>query len=79
VENGAITINMKDGRTVSGRTKPAKGSPKNPMTYEDVAEKFRANAEFAKWPAQKAEFIIEQVKSMEEVSDVSKLTWAFTS
>jgi hypothetical protein len=59
--------------TVAGR------SPKNPMTYEEVAEKFRANAEFAKWPAQKAEFIIEQVKSMEKVSDVSKLTWAFTS
>ena len=29
--------------------------------------------------AQKAEFIIEQVQSMEKVSDVSKLTWAFTS
>jgi 2-methylcitrate dehydratase PrpD len=79
VENGAITINMKDGRTVCGRTKPAKVSPKNPMTWEEVVEKFRANVEFAKWPAQKAEFIIEQVKSMEKVSDVSKLTWALTS
>jgi 2-methylcitrate dehydratase PrpD len=79
VENGAIAIHMKDGSNISGHTKPAKGSPKNPLTYEEVAEKFRANAEFAKWPAQKAEFIIDQVKSMEKVSDVSKLTAAFTS
>jgi 2-methylcitrate dehydratase PrpD len=79
VENGAIAIHMKDGSNISGHTKPAKGSPKNPLTYEEVAEKFRANAEFAKWPAQKAEFIIDQVKSMEKVSDVSKVTAAFTS
>jgi 2-methylcitrate dehydratase PrpD len=43
VENGGITIYMKVGRVISGRTKPAKGSPKNPMTYEEVAEKFRRN------------------------------------
>lgn len=79
VENGAITIHMKDGRKISGRTKAAKGSPKNPMTYEEVAEKFRANAEFAKWPTQKVEFIIEQIKSMEKVLDLSKFTSACTS
>lgn len=57
VENGAISIHMKDGRIISGRARPAQGSPKNPMTFVEVAEKFRANAEFATWPAQKAEFI----------------------
>ncbi len=78
VEDGAITIHMKDGRTITGRTQPAKGSPKNPMTYEEIAEKFRSNAEFAKWPAEKAEYVIEQVKSLENLSDVSKLTLALT-
>jgi 2-methylcitrate dehydratase PrpD len=65
---------MKDGRLISSRTEPAKGSPENPMTYEEVAEKFRGNAEFAKWSSQKAESIIEQVQSLESASDMSRLT-----
>ena len=43
-------IQMKDGRVLSAPTDPAEGSPRNPMTYEEVADKFRTNAEFAKWP-----------------------------
>ena len=54
VEQSILKIYMKDGRVISGRTEPAKGSPENPMTYEEVADKFRGNAEFAKWPSQKA-------------------------
>lgn len=79
VETGGITIHMKDGRVIKGRTGPSKGSPKNPMSYDEVAEKFRGNAEFAKWPAPKTEFIIESVKSLENVSDVSGITAALTS
>jgi hypothetical protein len=43
-----------------------------------VADKFRGNAEFAKWPAQKAESVIELVKSIERAPDVSRLTEALT-
>jgi hypothetical protein len=67
---------MKDGRVISGRTQPAKGSPENPMSYEEVADKFRGNAEFAKWPPQKAESVIAQVKSLEAAPDMSRLTAA---
>ena len=49
------------------------------MTYEEVADKFRGNAEFAKWPARKAESIIGLVKSLERESNVSRLTAALTS
>ena len=76
VEQSGLKIYMKDGRVLSGATQPAKGSPENPMTYEEVADKFRGNAEFAKWPKQKAESVIEQVKSLEAAPDVSRLTAA---
>ena len=65
-----------DGKVISGRTEPAKGSPENPMTYEEVADKFRGNAEFAKWPSQKAESVIEVVKSLEGAPDMTRLTAA---
>ena len=76
VEQSGLKIYMKDGRVIFGVTQPAKGSPENPMTYEEVADKFRGNADFAKWPKQKAESVIEQVKSLETAADVSKLTAA---
>ena len=45
-----LRIHMKDGKVYSGRAEFAKGSPSNPMSYEEVADKFRGCAEFAKWP-----------------------------
>jgi hypothetical protein len=65
---------MKNGKVISGRTEPAKGSPENPMTFEEVADKFRGNAEFLKWPSQKAETVIGLVKSLETVPDMSRFT-----
>jgi 2-methylcitrate dehydratase PrpD len=76
VEQSILKIYMKDGKVISGRTEPAKGSPENPMTYEEVADKFRGNAEFVKWPKQKAESVIELVKSLESAPDMSRLTAA---
>jgi len=43
------------------------------MSYEDVTDKFRGCADFAKWPSQKAEAIVETVKSLERISDISDL------
>jgi 2-methylcitrate dehydratase PrpD len=74
-----IRIHMKDGRVLSTRTEPAKGSPKNPMTYDEVADKFRTNADFAKWPAAKTDSIIKQVSSLERAPNMSVLTSALTA
>lgn len=74
-----IKIHMKDGKIISGRAEFAKGSPANPMTYDEVADKFRGCAEFAAWPADKTESVIQFVKSFESASDVSKLTAALAS
>jgi 2-methylcitrate dehydratase PrpD len=76
VEQSILKVYLKDGKVISGLTQPAKGSPENPMTYEEVADKFRGNAEFARWPRQKAALVIELVKSLEALSDMSRLTAA---
>ena len=74
-----IKIHLKDGRVISGNAQFAKGSPANPMSYDEVADKFRGCADFAKWPAKKAEAVIETVKSLEHVSDMSELTANLTA
>jgi 2-methylcitrate dehydratase PrpD len=71
-----IRVHMKDGRVLSARTDPAKGSPRNPMTYDEVADKFRTNTEFAKWPAAKTESIIRLVSSLERASTLAQLSAA---
>ena len=76
VEESILKIYMKDGRVLSERTVAAKGSPENPMTFDEVADKFRGNAEFTKWPSKKAEAVIELVKSLESAPDMSRLTGA---
>ena len=73
-----IRIHMKDGRVITGRADMAKGSPADPMSYQETADKFRGCAEFAKWPRQKAEAIIEAVKALETAPDMTRLTAALT-
>jgi 2-methylcitrate dehydratase PrpD len=74
-----LKVQMKDGRVFSGRADFAKGSPANPMTYEEVADKFRGCAEFAKWPAKKAEEVVEFVKKLENAPDIGVLASALSS
>jgi 2-methylcitrate dehydratase PrpD len=74
-----IKIHLKNGKVFSGKADFAKGSPANPMTYEEVADKFRGCAEFAKWPASKANTVIAAVQSLESAPDTSTLTAALTS
>jgi 2-methylcitrate dehydratase PrpD len=78
-EAAILKIHLKDGRVLSTRTEPAKGSPKNPMTYDEVADKFRTNAEFARWPTRKAESIIALVRSLESAPTLAALTVALAA
>ena len=48
------------------------------MSYDEVADKFRGCAEFAKWPAAKTETVIAAVKNLENVSDIGQLAAALT-
>jgi 2-methylcitrate dehydratase PrpD len=69
-----LKITLKDGRVISGRADFGKGSPANPMSYDEVAEKFLGCAAFAEWPASKAHQVIQLVSKLEDVSDVRALT-----
>ena len=69
-----IEIALKDGRKISGRADFGKGSPATPMSYEEVADKFRECAAFSRWPSAKAERVIETVRRLEELTDVRELT-----
>src|ERR1700730_2732179 len=69
-----LKIHLKDGRVIAGRADFAKGSPANPMTFDEAATKFRGCAEFAEWPKAKTEQIIAFTKSLEAASDMSALS-----
>jgi 2-methylcitrate dehydratase PrpD len=73
-----LSIYLKNGKVLSGRAEFAKGSPANPMSYDEVADKFRGSAEFAKWPAAKTESIITFVKTLENATDVRPLAALLT-
>ncbi len=73
-----IDIQLADGRKVSGRADFGKGSPANPMSYDDVANKFRENAAFAKFPAKQAESVIAMVRDFETLPSLDRLTAALT-
>ena len=68
-----ISVHMKDGRLLKDQADYAKGSPADPMTFEEAAAKFRGCAEFAKWPTAKAEAIIEAMRTLERAANLKKL------
>lgn len=69
-----LKIHLKDGRIIPGRADFGKGSPADPMTFEEAAGKFRGCAEYAEWPKAKMEKIVDFVKTLESVSDVGTLS-----
>jgi len=73
-----IDIELTGGRKVSGRSDFGKGSPADPMSYDEVANKFRENAEYAKFPMQRAEQVIAMVREFETMPSIDKLMAALT-
>jgi 2-methylcitrate dehydratase PrpD len=68
-----LKIHLKDGNVISGRADFGKGSPANPMSFDEAATKFSGCAEFAEWPKAKTEKIIAFTKALESAPDVSAL------
>lgn len=69
-----LDLTLADGRTLSARAEAAKGSASMPLTEDEVAEKFRDCARFARWPSVRAERVIAQVLDLDNVADIRQLT-----
>jgi 2-methylcitrate dehydratase PrpD len=69
-----VEIVMNDGKRYGERVDFGKGNKANPMSEEEVADKFRECAEFSRWPSDKAERAIALVRRLEEVRDVREIT-----
>jgi 2-methylcitrate dehydratase PrpD len=69
-----LKIHLNNGRVITGRADFGKGSPTNPMSYDEVAEKFHGCADFAQWPSDSAQRIVELVRHLEDLDDMRKLT-----
>jgi 2-methylcitrate dehydratase PrpD len=68
-----IKITLQNGSVIRGRAIFGKGSPANPMSFDETATKFRGCAEYAQWPATSTEAIISAVATLESLSDVRHL------
>ena len=68
-----LKIHLKDGRVLAGRGDFAKGSPANPMTFDEAATKFRGCAHYAEWPRDKTENLITYTRALESMSDIRVL------
>jgi len=68
-----IKIQLKDGQVFTGQADWAKGSPADPMSYEEVAEKFRACADYVDWDPRRAAQVIEGVRNLESLPKISEL------
>jgi 2-methylcitrate dehydratase PrpD len=71
-----IDIDLADGRRVSGSADYGKGSPDQPMSFEEVAEKFRECAEFSRWEKIRVEQVIAMVRDIEILGPIGRLTAA---
>jgi 2-methylcitrate dehydratase PrpD len=69
-----LKITLKDGKITTGRAAFGKGSPSDPMTFDEAAAKFRGCAEYVEWPEAKTERIIAFVRTMETLADMAALT-----
>jgi 2-methylcitrate dehydratase PrpD len=74
-----LKIHLRNGQVISGHADTAKGHPANPVSFDEEADKFRGCAEYAKWPASKAESVIKAVRNLDELKDVSELSAALTT
>ena len=69
-----LKIHLKNGKIFSGEAAFGKGSPANPMSFEEAAVKFRGCAEYAGWAPEKMEKIVAFVRSLSAVRDVNVLS-----
>jgi 2-methylcitrate dehydratase PrpD len=73
-----VSVELKDDSRFSYTARIAKGHPENPMTEEEVLDKFRSNAKQA-LPPQKFEATIAKMRNLETVNNVKELVELLTT
>ena len=73
-----VSVNLKDGTRYTYTAKIAKGHPENPMTEEEVLDKFHSNAKQVLSP-QKSEAVIVKMRNLETVANVKELVELLTT
>ncbi|MDP2707107.1 MAG: MmgE/PrpD family protein [Burkholderiales bacterium] len=68
-----IDIELADGRKISGHADFGKGSPANPMSDDELANKFRECAAWGRLPKAQAEHVIELVFGLERLKNIREL------
>jgi 2-methylcitrate dehydratase PrpD len=68
-----IDITLEDGRVISGFADFGKGSPANPMSDDELIEKYMGCADWAGVPRPEAQRTVDQVMSLERLGVVSDL------
>jgi 2-methylcitrate dehydratase PrpD len=68
-----IKVTLKNGRTFSEAYYPAKGATDNPLTRDELVDKFNECAEWGGVPAAKAARAVELVSQLERASGVAAL------
>src|SRR5260370_264062 len=64
-----LKIHLKNGSFVAGRTDFRKGSPANPITFEEAAAKFSGFSQYVDWPKGKTKKIIAFFRSFDSAPD----------
>jgi len=72
-----VSVELKNGTRHSYTAKIAKGDPRNPMTEDEVTEKFRGNAK-AVLSADRTRNLVTAVQNLETVDNVQKLASLLT-
>jgi 2-methylcitrate dehydratase PrpD len=69
-----IEIELADGRKIRGQADFGKGSPANPMTDDELSEKFRQCAAWGKLGKDRIETVLDMLWHIEKLKDVNELT-----
>ena len=71
--SSAVTITMKDGKEYTAVVDDPKGDWRNPVTYEDVENKFRNLVNRVYKDKERTEKIIDYVRNLENQKDIAEL------
>ena len=69
-----IDIELADGRKLGGRADFGKGSPANPMSDGELADKFHECAAWGKLPKANADKVVDRVFNLEKLKSIRELT-----